>query len=113
MNPSTPGVATTQQWIDAGILPEATVKFYEQLGVLPVLELTAVNYGPTFDPEFVNAFEIGTKNVLMGGRLTLNVAAFFYDYSNYQVSQIRDRKAINEKIGRASCRVRVCLYGWI
>src|SRR3546814_4329531 len=32
----------------------------------------------------------------MGGRLTLNAAAFFYDYSNYQVSQIRDRTAINE-----------------
>ncbi|HEX2813642.1 MULTISPECIES: TonB-dependent receptor domain-containing protein [Sphingopyxis] len=96
MNPPTPGFATVQQWIDAGILPEAIANLYEQLGALPVLELTAVNYGPTFEPEFVNAFEIGTKNVLMGGRLTLNAAAFFYDYKNYQVSQIRDRTAINE-----------------
>src|SRR3546814_14919034 len=40
--------------------------------------------------------DLGAKNVLMGGRLTLNAAAFFYDYSNYQVSQIRDRTAIHE-----------------
>src|SRR3546814_19147156 len=40
--------------------------------------------------------DLGAKNVLMGGRLTLNAAAFFYDYSNDQVSQIRDRTAINE-----------------
>src|SRR3546814_471553 len=78
------------------MLPEALANLVEQVGALPVLELTAVNYGPTFDPEFVNAFEIGAKNVLMGGRLTLNAAAFLYDYSNYQVSQIRDRTAINE-----------------
>src|SRR3546814_7983865 len=36
------------------------------------------------------------KNVLMGGRLTLNAGAFFYDYADYQVSQIRDRTAVNE-----------------
>src|SRR3546814_10602413 len=32
----------------------------------------------------------------MGGRLTLNAGAFFYDYTDYQVSQIRDRTAVNE-----------------
>jgi outer membrane receptor protein involved in Fe transport len=59
-------------------------------------QLTGVNYGPTFKPEFVNAFEIGAKNALMGGRLILNASAFYYDYKNYQVSQIRDRSAVNE-----------------
>ncbi|HYG26400.1 MAG TPA: TonB-dependent receptor, partial [Caulobacteraceae bacterium] len=62
----------------------------------PVLELTAVEYGRTFDPEFVNAFEIGTKNTLLGGAMTFNVGAFYYDYKDYQVSQIRDRTAVNE-----------------
>src|SRR3546814_6567851 len=50
MNPPTPGFGTTQRWNDAGIQPEATATLYEKLGALPVLELTAVNYGPTFDP---------------------------------------------------------------
>jgi len=49
----------------------------------------------TFDPEFVNAYEIGTKNTLLDGRMTLNLAAFYYDYTGYQISQIVDRSALN------------------
>ncbi len=51
---------------------------------------------PTFAPEFVNAFEVGTKNTLLGGSLILNGSAFFYDYEGYQVSKIVDRSASNE-----------------
>ena len=49
----------------------------------------------TFKPEFVDAFEIGTKNTLVDGSLTLNGDFFYYNYENYQVSQIVDRTAIN------------------
>ena len=49
----------------------------------------------TFDPEFVNAFELGTKNTLLDGKLTLNGDAFYYDYKGYQISQIVDRSAVN------------------
>jgi outer membrane receptor protein involved in Fe transport len=49
----------------------------------------------TFDPEFVDAFEIGAKNTLLDGKMTLNLAAFYYDYKGYQVSQIIDRSAVN------------------
>ncbi|QNQ12085.1 TonB-dependent receptor [Sphingomonas alpina] len=60
---------------------------------------TALSFAPlpeTFKPESVNAFEIGMKNTLAGGKLTLNANAFFYNYRNYQVSQIVDRIALNE-----------------
>src|SRR6185437_1073966 len=50
---------------------------------------------PTFKPEFINAFEVGTKNTLFDGALTLNGDAFFYDYKGYQISQIVDRTSIN------------------
>ena len=67
----------------------------------PRLDLnpTVVQYQPlasTFEPEYVNALEIGTKNTLLDGKLRLNGAAFYYDYKDYQVSQIVDRISLNE-----------------
>ena len=95
-NPPTPGYATGDQLVEYGVLTAEEVELYEAFGFLPILKLPAVNYAPTFEPEFVNAFEVGAKNTLMGGALTLNLGAFYYDYTGYQVSQIRDRTAVNE-----------------
>jgi len=49
----------------------------------------------TFAPEFVNAFEVGSKNTLLEGRMTLNADAFYYDYTGYQISYIVNRSAVN------------------
>ncbi|MGE5566364.1 MAG: TonB-dependent receptor plug domain-containing protein [Parcubacteria group bacterium] len=51
---------------------------------------------PEFAPEFVNSFEMGSKNTLLGGAATVNATAFFYDYTGYQISKIVDRSAYNE-----------------
>ena len=40
----------------------------------------------TFEPEEVDADEIGSKNLLRDGRLHLNASVFFYDYENLQIS---------------------------
>jgi outer membrane receptor protein involved in Fe transport len=64
-----------------------------------------VQYQPlpqTFRPEYLNAFEIGTKNSFDGGRFTLNATAFYYDYKDYQISQIVDRIAYNENFDATS-----------
>ena len=64
-----------------------------------------VQYQPlatTFKPEYLNAFEIGTKNSFDGGRFTLNATAFYYDYKDYQISQIVDRIAFNENFDATS-----------
>jgi len=53
-------------------------------------------YPETFKPEFVNAYELGTKNTLNDGAVTLNAGLFYYDYKNYQISQIVSRTAINQ-----------------
>src|SRR6185437_4593924 len=50
----------------------------------------------TFEPEFINAYEIGTKNTLLDGGLTFNADVFYYDYKNYQISRIVDRTSIND-----------------
>ncbi len=49
----------------------------------------------TFKPEFIDAFELGSKNTLLDGSLTLNGDLFYYNYENYQISEIVDRTAIN------------------
>ncbi len=49
----------------------------------------------TFRPEFVDAFELGTKNTLLDGALTLNGDLFYYNYEDYQISEIVDRTSIN------------------
>ena len=50
----------------------------------------------TFKPEFINAFELGTKNTLLDSSLTFNGNVFYYDYKGYQISRIVDRTAIND-----------------
>ncbi|HEV2563012.1 MAG TPA: TonB-dependent receptor [Rhizomicrobium sp.] len=50
----------------------------------------------TFKPEFVDAFELGSKNTLVDGALTLNGDVFYYNYKGYQISRIVDRTAIND-----------------
>jgi len=50
----------------------------------------------TFKPEFVDAFELGTKNTMLDGALTLNASAFYYNYTDYQISEIVDRTAVNQ-----------------
>jgi iron complex outermembrane receptor protein len=42
---------------------------------------------PAYQPEKLNAYEIGLKTQFLDRRLTLNSAAFYYDYENIQVSR--------------------------
>jgi iron complex outermembrane recepter protein len=56
---------------------------------------SSATHPATFAPEFVNAYELGTKNTLLDGGLTLNGDVFYYDYKGYQISQIVDRTSIN------------------
>jgi iron complex outermembrane receptor protein len=50
----------------------------------------------TFGPEFIEAFELGTKNTLLDSSLTLNGDIFYYNYTGYQISEIVDRTAITQ-----------------
>jgi iron complex outermembrane receptor protein len=40
-----------------------------------------------YDEETVLSWEVGSKNEFMDNRLQLNVAAFYYDYEDFQVTQ--------------------------
>ncbi len=97
MNPPSIGIMTLAECDQ--LLPAEYAAYCGVEGlpfIIPGLSLPAVNYLSEFEPEFVNAFEVGVKNTLLQGALILNATAFYYDYKDYQVSQIRDRTAVNE-----------------
>ncbi|MDQ0466999.1 outer membrane receptor protein involved in Fe transport [Caulobacter ginsengisoli] len=73
-------------------------KGYKAGGVNPACSATVGCPPASFAPEFVNSFEIGSKNTFLDGSLLLNVTGFYYDYKGYQVSKIVNRTSINENI---------------
>jgi iron complex outermembrane recepter protein len=70
---------------------------YKSGGINPPLQpIFAV---PTaFDPEIVDAFEIGSKNTFANGTFTLNATAFFYKYKKLQLSRIVARTSVNDNV---------------
>jgi outer membrane receptor protein involved in Fe transport len=50
----------------------------------------------TFEPEIINAFEIGSKNSFANGMIRLNLSAFYYDYKGLQLSRIVARTSVND-----------------
>jgi outer membrane receptor protein involved in Fe transport len=60
----------------------------------PISPIFAIS--PTFAPETINAFEIGSKNSFLGGLARLNLSAFYYDYKALQLSRIVGRTSVND-----------------
>lgn len=68
---------------------------YKGGGINPPQPAGANLFPESFDPEFVDSYEIGTKNTLAGGSMQLNGTAFFYNYEGYQISAIVNRTSAN------------------
>jgi iron complex outermembrane receptor protein len=71
---------------------------YKSGGINPPLAVALGGLVTTFKPEFVNAFEIGTKNKFGDGTFTLNASAFLYKYKAMQLSRIVNRTSINDNV---------------
>ncbi len=56
------------------------------------------NTAVAFEPEFVNAIELGLKSTLMNGAMQLNLTGFWYDYEGLQISRIINRTAFNDNV---------------
>ena len=68
---------------------------YKSGGINPPLQpIFAVS--DTFSPEFVNAFEVGSKNNF--GKIQLNLTGFYYDYKDLQLSRIVARTSVNDNV---------------
>lgn len=48
----------------------------------------------SFDPEFVWAYEVGLKSRWADSRLQVNVSAFYYDYTDLQVSKLENNAGV-------------------
>ncbi|MBZ6378149.1 hypothetical protein B5C34_01295 [Pacificimonas flava] len=69
---------------------------YKPGGINPPFDSSLFNAPQTFDSEIIKAFEIGTKNTFGGGVAVINLTAFYYDYSDFQVSRIFNRTSFND-----------------
>jgi iron complex outermembrane recepter protein len=70
---------------------------YKSGGINPPLQpIFAVP--ESFGPEFVDSFEIGSKNTFLDGTLRFNLTAFYYKYKNLQLSRIIARTSVNDNV---------------
>ncbi len=68
---------------------------------LPVLQLNI------YDSEKLTAFEVGSKNQFLDNSLTLNAAAFYYNYSGYHVTFLPETPAFDPATRGTSTRTSV------
>jgi len=71
---------------------------YKGGGINPPQPAGSNLFPPVFEPEFINSYELGTKNTLAGGALQANLTGFLYDYEGYQITQIVNRTSANFNI---------------
>lgn len=70
---------------------------YKSGGINPPLSpVFAVS--ESFDPEFVNSFEVGSKNTFAGGKFRFNLTGFYYQYKALQLSRIVARTSVNDNV---------------
>jgi iron complex outermembrane recepter protein len=81
-----------------GANPPGVIPIMAPNGLAFITSPSNQTHPATFKPEFNDAFELGTKNTLADGDITLNGDIFLYKYQNYQLSQIIDRTAVNMNV---------------
>lgn len=64
----------------------------------------------SYNPEYINAYELGFKSEWLDGRATLNGSVFVYDYKDIQVNIFKWDPALNQSVSRmqnaANAKVR-------
>jgi outer membrane receptor protein involved in Fe transport len=51
-----------------------------------------------YEPEKIDAYEVGAKNTLLDGRLQANLTAWYYNYGGYQISSVIANTSVNTNI---------------
>jgi iron complex outermembrane receptor protein len=85
---------------DATLIYASYARGYKAGGFNPGIQpglIVPVAYGP----EQVDAFELGSKNMVLNNTLQANGDVWYYDYKDYQVSSILGNTSVNENINDA------------
>ena len=83
----TPKVALTWQITDNVLAYLSFTRGYNS-GGFSARAGTVADVTTPFDPEFINAYELGVKSDLLDGRLRVNASVFLNDYNNKQEEAI-------------------------
>jgi iron complex outermembrane recepter protein len=84
---------------DSTLLYASYSRGYKAGGANPGLQ--AGNSGGiplTYNPEYIDAYELGTKNQIFGNTLQANGDLYYYNYNGLQVSSIVDNTSVNQNI---------------
>lgn len=84
------------QATDDTLLYASVSRGYKGGGFNPLSQDTSIPR--RFEPELVDALELGSKSTIANGRGTLNLTGFYYDYKGYQISRITNNSPINENV---------------
>lgn len=90
-------VVADWQVTDNSLIYASYSRGYKSGGINPPLQ-PILQVPESFTPEFVNAFEIGSKNTFLDGALRANITAFYYQYKGLQLSRIVARTSVNDNV---------------
>ncbi|MFM9937502.1 MAG: TonB-dependent receptor, partial [Novosphingobium sp.] len=96
------GELTGRAVLDFQITPDNLVyasysRGYKSGGINPPLS-PIFTVPESFAPEFVDSFEVGSKNSFGNGALQLNLTGFYYKYQGLQLSRIVARTSVNDNV---------------
>jgi len=88
--------------LDFQVTPDNLLYFsysrgYKSGGINPPLS-PVFAVAESFNPEFVTAYEVGSKNTFAGGKVTFNLTGFYYNYKDLQLSRIVARTSVNDNV---------------
>ncbi|HEX3651667.1 MAG TPA: TonB-dependent receptor [Rhizomicrobium sp.] len=82
---------------DATLIYASYARGYKAGGFNPGIQ-PGLGVPSNYLPESVDAFELGTKNTLLGNTLQANLDVWYYDYKDLQVSAIENNTSVNQNI---------------
>jgi outer membrane receptor protein involved in Fe transport len=91
----------TPHWdlTDATLIYASYARGYKAGGSNPGVQPgNIVGIPATYEPESIDAYELGAKNTILDGRMQANLTAWYYNYGGYQISSIIANTSVNTNI---------------